>query len=98
MIRTTDNLHTLIDSFANPAKPVTLCTLRPEAGSPKFISPAEIGYATANATSDPNVNVTTIQRLSLSPGSKPTTVATVQGNVMDVAWSPTARALPISRT
>jgi hypothetical protein len=90
MLRTQDNLHTLIDSFANPTKPVTLCSLSPEAGSPKFISATEIGYATANATSDPNVNITTIQRLSLSSGSKPVTVATVQGNVMDVAWSPDA--------
>jgi hypothetical protein len=90
MLRTQDNLHTLIDSFANPTKPQTLCSLSPEAGTPKFISATEIGYATANATSDPNVNVTTIQRLSLRSGSQPTTVATVQGNVMDVAWSPDA--------
>ena len=88
MLRTQDNLHTLIDSFANPTKPVTLCSLSAEAGSPKFISGTEVGYAITNSTQDPNVNITSIQRLSLNPGSKPITVATVQGNVLDVAWSP----------
>lgn len=88
MLRTKDNLHTLIVSLANPAKPVTLCSLSAVADSPKFISPNEIGYGIASSTSNPNVNVTAIQRLSLKPGGKPITVATVQGNVLDVAWSP----------
>ena len=88
MLRTKDNLHTLIESLANPAKPVTLCSLSAVADSPKFISPTEIGFGIASSTPNPNVNVTAIQRLSLKPGAKPITVATVQGNVLDVAWSP----------
>jgi Tol biopolymer transport system component len=86
MLRTKDNLHTLIESLANPSKPVTLCSLSAVADSPKFISPTEIGYGIA--TSNPNANVTAVQRLNLKPGGKPITVATVQGNVLDVAWSP----------
>jgi hypothetical protein len=58
------------------------------AGSPKFISGTEVGYAITSATKVPNVNVTAIQRLSLNPDQRPITVATVQGNVLDAAWSP----------
>jgi hypothetical protein len=87
MLRTTDNLHTLIDSFANPAKPVTLCTLSADAGSPKFISATEIGYATSNVTPDTVGTVSEIQRMSLID-KHPVSVATVAGQVMDVAWSP----------
>jgi hypothetical protein len=87
MLRTKDNLHTLIDSFANPAKPVTLCSLSAEAGSPKFISATDIGYAISNATPDTVGTVSEIQRMSLID-QRPLTVATVPGQVMDVAWSP----------
>jgi hypothetical protein len=87
MLRTQDNLHTLIDSFADPAKPATLCSLSAEAGSPKFISATEIGYATSNATPDTVGTVSEIQRMSLID-KRPLTVATVQGQVMDAAWSP----------
>jgi hypothetical protein len=86
MLRTQDNLHTLIDSFANPAKPVTLCTLSADAGSPKFISATEIGYAISNATPETVGTVSEIQRMSLID-KRPVTVATVAGQVMDVAWS-----------
>jgi hypothetical protein len=86
MLRTQDNLHTLIDSFANPARPATLCSLSAEAGSPKFISATEIGYAISNVTPDTVGTVSEIQRMSLID-KRPLTVATVPGQVMDVAWS-----------
>jgi hypothetical protein len=87
MLRTEDNLHTLIVSFANPGKPVTLCSLSAEAGSPKFISATEIGYAISNVTPDTVGTLSEIQRMSLID-KRPLTVATVPGQVMDVAWSP----------
>jgi hypothetical protein len=88
MLRTKDNLHTLIEGLANPSKPVTLCSLSAVAESPKFISPTEVGYGISSSTSNPNVSVTAIQRLSLKPGAKPITVASVKGQVLDIAWSP----------
>lgn len=87
MLRTQDNLYTLIDSFANPTKPVTLCSLSANAGSPKFISDTEISYAISNATPETIGTLSVIQRMSLVD-KRPLTITTVPGDVMDLAWSP----------
>jgi WD40 repeat protein len=87
MVRTKDNLHTLIESLANPAHPATLCTLSANASSPKFVTLTDIGYAISNATPETPGTLAEIQRMSLSDG-QPVTVATLNGDATDVAWSP----------
>ena len=87
MLRTDDNLHTLIDSFADPAHPTTLCSLSAGAIFPKFITPTDIGYAVSNGTPESLATLTEIRRVSLND-KPPITVATVKAEAMDLAWSP----------
>jgi hypothetical protein len=87
MLSTQNNLHTLIESVSNPAHPVVLCSLSSNASSPEFITRTDIGYSISNATPETPATLAEIQRMSLSD-ARPVTVATVNGDAMDVAWSP----------
>jgi hypothetical protein len=82
-----DRKHTLIVSFANPTHPATLCSLSPNAYDVKFVSRTEIGYAVNGSPQTPIEGVTEIQRMSLI-NRRPTTVTTLQGDALDVSWSP----------
>lgn len=85
MLATQNN--TLIDSFANPAHPVTLCSLSGQVIFPKFITRTDIGYAISNGTAEAAATLTQIQRMSLND-KQPVTVVTFPGEAVDVAWSP----------
>jgi hypothetical protein len=85
---------TLIESFANPTRPVTLCSLSLGASTVKFISRSEIGYSITSNPDSPSEGVTTIWRTSLTD-TKPFTVATLQGGVADIEWSPDGSNLAI---
>ena len=77
----------LIESFANPTHPVTLCSLSPNASNVKFISRTEIGYAISSAPESPSTGVTEIWRMSLKD-RRPVSVAKFKGEAADFAWSP----------
>ena len=85
---------TLIESFANPTRPVTLCSLSDNASNVKFISRTEIGYATSSLPDSPSEGVTTIWRMRLQD-KKQVSVATLQGGVSDIEWSPDGSNLAI---
>jgi hypothetical protein len=87
IVRATDFKSTLIDSFANPTHPVTLCSLSGNAYDVRFISRTEIGYAINSSSNDPINGILEIQRMSLID-RRPITVVTQQGDALDVAWSP----------
>ena len=78
---------TLIESFANPTHPVTLCSLSPNASNVKFISRTEIGYAINDAPDAPSTGVTEIWRMRLTD-KRPVSVAKFKGDAVDFAWSP----------
>jgi hypothetical protein len=82
-----DGKHTLVESFADPARPVTLYSLSLNARIVKFISPTEIGYTINSKPDSPVDGVTTIKRMNLTD-MKPITVATLLGDALDVTWSP----------
>jgi hypothetical protein len=82
-----DGKHILVESFADPAHPVTLYSLSVTENNVKFISATEIGYTTNSRSDSPILGVTTIWRMSLND-MKPVSVAKVQGGTQDVAWSP----------
>jgi WD40-like Beta Propeller Repeat len=82
-----DGKHTLVESFADPAHPAILYSLALTARVVKFISPTEIGYTTSSAPQSPINGVTTIWRMSLND-MRPVSVARLQGDALDVAWSP----------
>ena len=85
---------TLIESFANPMHPVTLCSISSNASNVKFISRTEIGYAITSNPDSPYDGVTTLQRMSLKD-KKPIGVATLQGYVADIEWSPDGSSVAI---
>jgi WD40-like Beta Propeller Repeat len=87
MVPSPDGKHTLIQSFADPAHPVTLYSLSLTARIVKFISATEIGYTTNSLPDSPNDGVTTIWRMSLKD-MRPLSVVRLQGDALDVAWSP----------
>jgi hypothetical protein len=78
---------TLIESFANPIDPLTLCSLSSNASNVKFISLAEIGYTTNSLPDSPYEGVTTIWRMGLKD-KMPINVANLQGGLADIEWSP----------
>lgn len=89
-----DGKHTLVESFADPAHPVTLYSLVLTARIVKFISPTEIGYTTNSKPDSPSNGVTTVRRMNLID-MKPITVATLQGDVTDIDWSPDGSSVAI---
>jgi hypothetical protein len=78
---------TLIESFANPIHPVTLCSVSSNASNVKFISRTEIGYTITSNPDSPYDGVTTVQRMTFKD-SRPITVAMLQDYVFDIQWSP----------
>src|ERR1700694_1087658 len=78
--------HILLDSLRDPANPGTICTLG--GGTFRIITATEIGYVTTSSSNDPINDTSTIGRISLTDLHHPVIVAKVQGDVMDVAWSP----------
>jgi hypothetical protein len=89
-----DGKHTLVESFADPAHPVTLYSLTLTARIVKFISPTEIGYTTNSKPDSPSNGVTTVKRMNLID-MKPITMATLQGDVADIDWSPDGSSVAI---
>jgi len=85
--RTLNNERILLTSLADAAHPSTLCTMSANAYDVKFISPTEIGYAINSSPDHPSEGTTLIQRVSLTD-PRPVTLASLQGVVLDVAWSP----------
>jgi Tol biopolymer transport system component len=82
-----DGKQILVESFADTAHPVTLYSLSIAENNVKFISATEVGYTTNSSTQTPINGVTTIWRMSLKD-MRPVSVAKVQGDTQDVAWSP----------
>lgn len=60
----------------------------------KFISRTEIGYTITSNPDSPSEGVTTVQRMSLKD-KKPIAVATLQGYVADIEWSPDGSSVAI---
>jgi hypothetical protein len=87
MTPSSDGKQILVESFADPAHPVTLYSLNIKQDNVKFISASEIGYTTNSSPDTPTLGVTTIWRMSLRD-MKPVSVARLQGGALDVAWSP----------
>src|SRR6267143_5738720 len=77
----------LIESFANPRHPVTMCSLSPNVSNVKFISRTEVGYAINTLPDSPSLGVTEFWRLNLVD-RRPVRVANVKGSVLDFTWSP----------
>jgi hypothetical protein len=90
MALTSDRQQFLIESFRDPLHPTTLCTMTGAAF--RFISATEIGYATSSSLNNPADGTSVIMRMSLAD-LKPVAVASVQGEVMDLAWSPDASSV-----
>jgi hypothetical protein len=76
----------VLESLHDPAHPTTLCTID-GAYNVRFISGTEIGYVTNSSLNNPIEGTSAIMRMSLTD-LKPVAVASVQGEVMDLAWSP----------
>jgi len=87
MTPSADGKQILVESFADPAHPVTLYSLNIKQDNVKFISASEIGYTTNSSPDTPILGITTIWRMSLRD-MKPVSVARLQGGALDVAWSP----------
>ena len=94
MILTKDKPRILIDSFANPTKPAPLCTLSAETELPSFITRTDIGYAVTNGTPETPATLIELRRVSLKSG-QPIIIATLQGEPMDVAWSPDGSSVAV---
>jgi hypothetical protein len=77
--------HIVLDSLHDPANPGDLCTL--SGGNFRFISATDIGYVTNSSSTDPIDGSSTIGRVNLAD-RRPHVVTTMQGDVMDFAWSP----------
>jgi hypothetical protein len=75
-----------LDSVHDPVNPGLMCSL--QGGAFRFISATEIGYATSSSLNDPINGTSTIGRIDLADMHHPLAVATVQGAVLDFAWSP----------
>jgi hypothetical protein len=88
---TLDNLLTVFD-FADPKHPIALCTMSGSVYLPRFISRTEIGYLTGSSSNDPIRGTTVISRVSLND-LKPVPILAVQGDVLDMAWSPDGSTL-----
>jgi len=82
-----DGKHTLIQSFADPAHPVTQFSLNLTTRSARFISRGEIGYAISSQPDSPAAGVTEIWRMNLAD-KRPVSVAKFKGDAVDFAWSP----------
>jgi hypothetical protein len=76
----------LLNSLRDPAHPITLCTIQGTYGV-RFISATEIGYVTNASLNSPAEGRSVIMRMSLTD-LKPVAVDSVEGQVMDMAWSP----------
>jgi hypothetical protein len=82
-----DGKHTLIQSFADPAHPVTQILLNLATRNVRFISRREIGYAISNLPDSPTAGVTEIWRMNLAD-KRPVSVTRFKGDVVDFGWSP----------
>ena len=78
-------------SLADPAVANTLCKIS-VARNARFISRTEFGYLTNSSSNDPIHGTTQIARHVLS-NVPPVVVVSVQGDVMDFAWSPDGSTL-----
>jgi hypothetical protein len=78
--------HIYYESLHDPVNPGLICTLG--GGTFRIISPTDIGYVTSSSSNDPLNGTSTIGRVSLTDLHHPVVVAKVQGDVLDVAWSP----------
>jgi hypothetical protein len=80
-----NHVQTSIVSLHDPVHPITFCQMNGVAQF-KFISRTEIGYFTSSSMNNPDATAV-IWRTSLTD-LKPVAVATVQGRIMDLAWTP----------
>jgi hypothetical protein len=81
----------VLDSVHDPVNPGTMCWL--QGGAFRFISATEVGYATSSSSNDPINGTSTIGRIDLADVHHPVAVATVQGAILDFAWSPDGGSL-----
>lgn len=86
MAWSSDRQQVVLDTFRDPTHPTTLCGITGGYDF-RFISGSEIGYVTNSSSNDPIRGTSVIARMNLTD-LKPVPVVAVQGDVMDVAWSP----------
>ncbi len=87
LVPSSDGKNTVVEDITDPSHPVIVYTVPTVLRGARFISAKEIGYTTTTNADSPTEGVTTIWRMKLDD-MRPAQIATLQGDAIDLAWSP----------
>jgi len=87
IVRSADGYSISVEDLTDPSHPKTVDSFPVGTRVARFISATEIGYTVNSKPDSPTEGETDIYRLKL-PSGQPVRVATVQGDVVALAWNP----------